>query len=64
LTILQNSGFTILAPSVNPRVKDRVNAVNGVIVLSVQIDTFGPESKRWQASRSDGNAGVFAIIDI
>jgi len=32
LTILQSNGFTIRANSVNPRVKDRVNAVNALIL--------------------------------
>ena len=32
LTILQNNGFTIKAHSTNPRVKDRVNAVNALIL--------------------------------
>lgn len=32
LTILQSAGLTILAPSANPRVKDRVNSVNALIL--------------------------------
>jgi hypothetical protein len=31
LTILQVAGFTIRAPSTNPRIKDRVNSVNALI---------------------------------
>lgn len=32
LTILQGAGFTVRAPSANPRVKDRVNSVNALIL--------------------------------
>ena len=32
LTILQEAGFTIRAPSANPRIKDRVNSVNALIL--------------------------------
>ena len=32
LTILQGAGFTVRAPSHNPRVKDRVNSVNALVL--------------------------------
>ncbi|MFD2271398.1 hypothetical protein ACFS07_10360 [Undibacterium arcticum] len=34
LTILQNAGFTIRTGTVNPRVKDRVNSVNALVLNS------------------------------
>lgn len=40
LSILQGAGFTVRAPSTNPRVKDRVNSVNSLILNDKGLRRF------------------------